>query len=290
MPDGRARRGAAGAAAALALALIAGCTPAATAPSPAPTTSPAAPAPPTQGAEPVVRFVVGSDGHWGQAGTDWVRFYSDFVAAVNAVDAQTPLDFVALVGDLTNEDADLLPEAKRALGGLNAPLIATRGNNDFGTKKQWRAVFGADPNTVTSIAGTLFVLADTTDGHGSKDCPDARWIERQLANHPDAASAFLFFHVPPVDPATLELSCDRLQRLLADEPRIKAIFNGHVHALDTVVRVGDVPYLFDGHLGSSNGVDYRGFRVVEVGADGTLRTWTTDGARRLNEVTLPLRG
>ena len=282
---------AAGAAAALALALIAGCTPAASAPSPAPTTSTAGTvAPPTPGAAPVVRFVVGSDGHWGQSGTDWVRYYADFVAAVNAVDAGTPLDFVALVGDLTNEDADLLPEVKRALGGLNAPLVATRGNNDFGTKKQWRAVFGADPDTVTSIAGNLFVLADTTDGNGSKDCPDARWIERQLAAHPDAANAFLFFHVPPVDPATLELRCDRLQRLLADEPRIRAVFNGHVHALDTVVRVGDVPYLFDGHLGSSNGVDYRGFRVVEVAADGALRTWTTDGTRDYNETTVSPRG
>ena len=105
------------------------------------------------------------------------------IATHPAVDARTPLDFVALVGDLTNEDADLLPEVKRALGGLRAPLIATRGNNDFGTKKQWRAVFGADPDTVTSLAGNLFVLADTTDGHGSKDCPDARWIERQLAAH-----------------------------------------------------------------------------------------------------------
>ena len=139
--------------------------------------------------------MVASDGHWGQAGTDWARHYADFVAAVNAVDARTPLDFVALVGDLTNEDADLLPEVKRALGGLRAPLIATRGNNDFGTKKQWRAVFGADPDTVTSLAGNLFVLADTTDGHGSKDCPDARWIERQLAAHPDAAHALSLIHI-----------------------------------------------------------------------------------------------
>ena len=281
------------------VAALAGCTPGATASAPAPSApassvpAPSTPSPTPSGtasaAPVVVRLAIGSDAHWGMPGTNYRAYLTDFVAEVNAVDADAPVDLAIVNGDLTNEGTRYLGQARDVLNGLAMPYVVTRGNNDYASDKQWRTIWGRDVNSTETIAGRLFVFAATSDGKGSQDCPDARWIEKTLAAHADATDVYLVFHIPPVNRTTLELRCSRLQRLLADQHRIRAVFNGHVHELDTVLPVGDVPYLFDGHIGAATGVAYRGFRVVELRADGTIHTWTTDGERRYGEVTLPAR-
>lgn len=286
-----------------AVALLAGCTNSATGGSPTgavpPPSTSATAIPTTSGtgsaaaspkpADVVVRFAIGSDAHWGMQGTDYRAYLRSFVDEVNSLDTAPGLDLAVVNGDLTNEGTKFLPQARTELERLSVPYVVTRGNNDYASDKQWRTIWGREINSTETIAGRLFVFASTSDGKGSQDCPDGKWIEKTLAAHADATDVYLVFHVPPVNRSTLELRCSRLQRLLAEQPRIRAVFNGHVHDLDSVLPLGDVPYLFDGHIGASTGVPYHGFRVVELLADGGIHTWTTDGTRRIGDVTLPPR-
>ncbi len=271
--------------------LVAGCTPGTTT-APTVTSGPTAPTPTASAAsttgEPILRFVIGSDAHWGMKGTEYEALLTSFVTTVNTLNEAQPIDFVILNGDIGNEKTKHLREAKAVLDGLDVTFHVTQGNNDFATAKQWREIWGVERNVVLETPAGVFLLATTSDGEGSQDCPDAGFIADALRAHQDQP-AYLVFHVPPIDKDTLQPRCADLQQLVEENASVKAIFNGHVHDLDQAFVVAGVPVIFDGHIGSKTGVDYFGFRVVEVAADGTITTWMTDGARQLNHQVLPPR-
>lgn len=221
-------------------------------------------------------------------GSDYRLRYADFISEVSAIHSATPVDFVLFNGDIGNEETRHLREAKDVLDELPVPYLVTMGNNDFATAHEWREIWGRSRNSAEVIKERTFALLATSDGEGSEDCPKASAIDEVLRDQPEGP-IYLAFHVPPIDRDTLLPTCPKVTQLIATEPRIKAVFNGHVHALDQAYTVLGVPVILDGHVGATTGVPYFGFRVVEIAGDGTIHTWMTDGTRRINEVTLPPR-
>jgi len=71
--------------------------------------------------------------------------------------------------------------------------------------------------------------------------------------------------------------------LLAKYKNVRAVFNGHDHDEEGIKMKNDIPFVFDAHFGGSWGTAYRGFRVVELLKDNTLRTYIMNPLEKINE-------
>jgi hypothetical protein len=65
------------------------------------------------------------------------------------------------------------------------------------------------------------------------------------------------------------------------------VFHGHEHDQDGATMKGNVPFLFDAHIGGNWGTDYKGFRVVELMDDGSMITYMMNPGEKLNELRYP---
>lgn len=241
-------------------------------------------------AKTTYRFAVASDAHYGEPYTDYQTFLTDLSKALTAEKTTNGLDFLVFNGDLGYKTRpDLMPEAKRYLDTLGLPYWVTRGNHDALSNADWKNTFGYDPNHVEAWGPDSLVLMDTSDGAGGVLCPDTGWLGTALGGLKDRRNVFVFMHVPFIRSTSPEsaANCTGVEPLLAATPGLRALFHGHDHNQDAGYQVGRVGLFFDGHVGSSWGVNYRGYRIVEVGENSVL-TYQMDvnGARRVNQTTL----
>ena len=65
-----------------------------------------------------LRFVVASDGHFGQEGTEFNSFYETLVKHVTDFNADNSLDFCVINGDIIHDGKDFLVDAKKQLDKL----------------------------------------------------------------------------------------------------------------------------------------------------------------------------
>ena len=65
-----------------------------------------------------MRFLVASDGHFGQAKTDFVNYYETFVSQANQQHLHSKLDFCVINGDIIHDDPQFMPQAKQILDKL----------------------------------------------------------------------------------------------------------------------------------------------------------------------------
>jgi hypothetical protein len=65
-----------------------------------------------------LRFVVASDGHYGQAGTDSDLFYETLIREVSDFHKGNALDFCVINGDIIHDKKELLTTAKTHLDKL----------------------------------------------------------------------------------------------------------------------------------------------------------------------------
>ena len=241
---------------------------------PATSTSPT----PTREAVGGLRFVTASDGHLGQPKTDSRRYLTDFVAAVNRANAEEPLDFAVINGDIGHGGVALQQEARVGLDQLDVPYFVTQGNHDEVSAAVWEAVWGAPGNQVRRLGMTSLVLANTSNEAGDYLCAEETWLERALAGEAGQTDAFLFMHITPNTWTTFGVACPGVRRLLADTANLRAVFNGHDHDQASVLVNDGTHYFFDAHYGGSWGTSYRAFRLVEVvGTRLATRLVTVDG-------------
>jgi len=222
--------------------------------------------------KPYIRFIVASDGHYGEKDTPFEENHREFVKWVNSEKFQKGLDFVILNGDLIHNDPNLLYDFKTALKPLQVPYYVTRGNHDRVGLDVWKSAWGYETNHSFVRADFAFILLDTSDEQGKYVCPDIHWVRQELEKYKDAKGIYLFMHITPNTWTKHGIDCGELRELFSRTENLKAIFNGHDHDQDAVKTEGGKPYFFDGHFGGSWGTTYRGYRVVEIKEDGT---WTT---------------
>jgi DNA repair exonuclease SbcCD nuclease subunit len=220
-----------------------------------------------------LRIIVASDGHYGEANTDFKTFHADFTKWVNHESLQKGVDFVVFNGDLIHNDPTLLFDFKSAISNLRMPYYVTRGNHDRVALDVWQSTWGYPTNHSFTNKEYAFILGDTSNEKGKYVCPDVAWLRGELAKYADKKGIFIFLHITPEKWTTHGIECKEVMDLFEQTPNLKGIFHGHDHDQDGQKMKGSKPYFFDGHFGGSWGTTYKGYRVIEINADDTWQTY-----------------
>jgi len=220
-----------------------------------------------------LRFAVASDGHYGQQDTDYKGNYDSLIIRLNQELVEKGLDFVVLNGDIFHNDPTYLPEVKKVLERLNMPFYAVRGNHDRATDIDWKNVWGTSDNYDFEMGNYAMVLASTSDTSGKYLCAEANWFWDRLEYYQSKKGVFVFMHITPKKWTENGVDCPEILNSLESHPNVMAIFQGHDHDEDAMKVSNGIPFYFDGHFGGSWGTGYRGYRIVEVLENGSIRTY-----------------
>ena len=234
----------------------------------------------------VLRFVVASDGHYGQKDTDYVSYYRNCIQRINELHREQPFDLTVINGDIIHDDPAFFTPAKQALDGLDMNYFVSQGNHDHCTREDWQQLWGMPVNHDFKVGKNSFLIATSSDHKGTYLCPDLDWMEATLDRHRSQENIFLFIHINPMGQTANAVQCAALTGILSKHKNIRAVFNGHDHDQDGIKMQGNIPFIFDAHFGGSWGTAYKGFRVVELLRDNSIATYIMDPVQRLNPFTL----
>jgi 3',5'-cyclic-AMP phosphodiesterase len=247
--------------------------------------------------KPIFRFAVASDIHYGQAKTPFEQTTANLVAWLNAEKGKNGLDLIVLNGDLVHDSAkDYAPLKSKHLGKLKTRYYATKGNHDFiaadaaSSAQAWKEIWGHENNHAFRIGKLAFILADTSaPRHGGPYlAADLDWLKKQVAAHNDADAIFVFMHIAQRKRGvqgwpkwglkrTEQIAAgEKVMAFLESQKKVRAIFHGHDHNSTSRLISGGKPYFFDSHVGGSFG-NRKGYRIVEIYADGKMSTHQIEG-------------
>lgn len=158
--------------------------------------------------------------------------------------------FIIVLGDLTRcgEEQDYAAYVE-SLRAAPAPVLSVIGNHDVptGGRERYEAMFGKGDRSF-DLSGCRFVMLDNAD---QKLTPDqVSWLDGALAAQ---GRKFVFMHCPPFlgnwwyDSFT---GGTRKFLELADKHKVKRVFMGHLHVVDSLCHEG-VDYLICGSGGIS---------------------------------------
>ncbi len=231
-----------------------------------------------------LRFAVASDSHYGQPNTAFDAMMDKVINQINTFHKSDPLDFCIINGDIIHNEAALLPLAKIRIDELRVPYYVTRGNHDMVTEEFWNDVWKIPVNHSFTIKNSAVLLADTSNERGIYLAPDLDWMKEKLDEYKSKKNVFLFLHIPQAKWTANAIDTPAFFELIKKYPNIRAGFHGHEHDQDGVKMVGNIPFLFDSHIGGNWGTPYKGFRVIELLNDGTLVTYMMNPMEKLAEL------
>lgn len=223
--------------------------------------------------KPKLRFAVASDGHYGQAKTDFEQYFATAVNQINAQHKKSKLDFCVFNGDVIHDNPDFLPASKKALDGLQMPYYVTQGNHDRVEPQIWEDTWKMALDYDFTSKNNAFLLGTTSNVKGQYLCPNVSWFRNRLEEHKDKKNVFIFVHITPVKWTDNGKDCVEFQELLKQYKNVRAVFNGHDHDQEGVKLKDGIPYMFDSHIGGSWGTSYRGFRIVELNKNNDILTY-----------------
>ena len=223
-----------------------------------------------------LRFAVASDAHYGQPKTEFDAMIEKVIGQINLFGESNPLDFTVINGDIIHNEKEFLPKAKAKLEVLKMPWHITRGNHDMVSDAYWKEVWNKPLNYETSIKKYGLIFGDTSNEKGEYLSPDLLWLKDSLEKHRKQKQVFIFLHIPQAKWTKNGIETPAFFELLKQYPNIKAVFHGHEHDQDGVKMNGNIPFIFDSHIGGNWGTEYKGFRVVEILDDGSMITYMMD--------------
>lgn len=233
-----------------------------------------------------LRFVVASDGHYGQPDTEYEKYFETLVAIINQEHTKNPFAFCMINGDIIHDDKRHYPAAKKVLDKLKPTYYVSQGNHDHVSPQEWEFIWNMPVNLDFTIKENTFLIATTSDEKGSYLCPDVKWMTAKLEEHHQQKNIFIFIHINPGKQTNNAVDCPELFDVFAKHKNIKAVFNGHDHDEEGIKMKNEIPFIFDAHFGGNWGTEYKGFRVVELLADNTMLTYIMNPLERINETTL----
>lgn len=236
--------------------------------------------------KPVLRFVVTSDGHYGQKDTKYAEYFDAVTHRINEMHAQQPFAFVVVNGDIVHDDASHFPAAKAALDALHMTYYVSQGNHDHIDAAGWQRIWNMPVNMDVQIGKSSLIIGTTSNEKGEYLSPNMDWLKTQLEAHKKQEHVFVFLHINPVGLSKYAVKTEGFTALLKQYPNVRAVFNGHDHDEAEVKMLDGIPFVYDAHFGGNWGTDYRGFRIVELHKDGSLLTYMMDPVERINEVTI----
>ena len=230
-----------------------------------------------------LRFVVASDGHYGQKGTEYEKYFETLVTRINEEHNANPFAFCMINGDIIHDDKVHFPAAKKALDKLALKYYVSQGNHDKVTAKEWEAIWNMPVNLDFSIGKNAFLIATTSNEKGTYLSPDVSWMADRLEKHQTKKNVFIFIHINPGKLTKHAVDSPELFEIFAKHKNIKAVFNGHDHDEEVIKKRNDIPFIFDAHFGGDWGTTYRGFRVVELMSDNSILTYVMNPIDKINE-------
>ena len=232
-----------------------------------------------------LRFVVASDGHYGQPKTGFENFHATLVSRINEEHKKNPFSFCVINGDIVHDDKTHYPAVKKAFDNLQLKYYVSQGNHDHVSAQEWEAIWNMPVNLDFTIKKSSFLIATTSDEKGTYLCPDVSWFRQKLQEHKEQENIFIFLHINPGKLSTHAVDCPELFEVFAEHKNIRAVFNGHDHDEEGIKTKNDIPFLYDAHFGGNWGTSYRGFRVVELMKDNSVFTYIMNPVDKINEAT-----
>lgn len=229
------------------------------------------------------RFVIASDGHYGQPDTPYQEYFSTLVERINEEHAAGPFAFGVINGDIIHDDKKHFTAAKKALDDLKVRYYVSQGNHDLVTAAEWERTWQMPVNLDFRMGADSFFVITTSNNKGEYLCPDMNWLQQKLEEHRLQENIFIFMHINPGKLTKYGVDCVPLFELFSRHKNIRAIFNGHDHDEDKIKSRAGIPFIFDGHFGGNWGTDYRGLRIVERLEDNTIVTYLLDPYKKINE-------
>lgn len=236
--------------------------------------------------KPVLRFVVASDGHYGQKDTEFEKFFSNLTDNINDQHKKNPFAFCVVNGDIIHDDKKHFAPAKIALDKLSVKYYVSQGNHDHATTEEWEEIWKMPVNLDFKIKNNSILIGTTSNKEGTYLAPDIKWFTRKLEEHKGQKNIFIFIHINPGKLTKHAVDSPEFFDLLSKYKNIKAIFNGHDHDEDNIKMKNGIPFIFDAHFGGNWGTDYRGFRIVELRRDNSLLTYILNPSEKINEQNL----
>ena len=233
-----------------------------------------------------LRFAVASDGHYGQAGTEYEKFYSTIVSQINEEHKKEAFSFCVVNGDVVHDDKVHFPAAKKALDALLPKYYVSQGNHDRVTHQEWESIWNMPVNLDFTINENSFLVATTSNETGTYLCPDLPWLRQKLEEHKGQENVFIFVHINPGKLTKHAVDCPELFEIFRNYRNIRAVFNGHDHDEEGIKKRQEVPFIFDAHFGGNWGTSYRGFRIVELMEDNSIVTYIMNPTEKINEANL----
>lgn len=230
-----------------------------------------------------LRFIVASDGHYGQPGTEFDAFQETLISHVSDFHKANPLDFCVINGDIIHDGKDLLPPAKAWLDKLPVQYFVTKGNHDQVSDEHWKEIWKMPVNHDVRINGNVILLGNTSNEKGEYLSPDLEWMKAKLDANKKTKNVFIFLHIPQSKWTKNGIETPAFFELLKQYKNVRGVFHGHEHDQDGVKMVDTIPFMFDSHIGGSWGTSYRGFRVVELVKDNSILTYIMNPTEKINQ-------
>ncbi|MBR9998316.1 MAG: metallophosphoesterase [Cyclobacteriaceae bacterium] len=229
---------------------------------------------------PVFRFAVASDGHFGETGVDSERNYHNLVNWLLEEKKQRGLDMWFFNGDLIHDIVENLPKVRNYFDSVNVPYYVIRGNHDTVQDEDWEKFFGYKPNFEVRTHEILFLGSKTSDEKGNYHCADIDWLQKRLKSNLHQKLIFIFLHISQGGWTEQGIFCPEVINFLDQHPEITAVFHGHDHKEDHMRESKNTLFFFDGYIGSTWGLDYFGYRMVEIDKDYHVRTYQYNPAEK----------
>jgi Icc protein len=232
----------------------------------------------------VLRFAVGSDSHYGQHDTAFDQYITEFISHINNFHQELPLDACVINGDLIHDKPELMLQLKPHLEKLAVPFCVTQGNHDRVPATHWQQTWNVPLNYERTFGKQIFLMMTTSNEKGEYLSPDLKWLEKKLKQH-SKKNIFLFLHIGQQKWTPNSIDNPAYADLIQKYPNVRAVFHGHDHDQDGEKMLGNIPHLYDSHIGGSWGTTYKGYRIVELLNDNSVVTYMMNPVERVNEAT-----
>ncbi|HTE28870.1 MAG TPA: metallophosphoesterase [Chryseolinea sp.] len=230
-----------------------------------------------------LRFVVASDGHFGQPETNFNDLHEKLVSHVTQFHGSNPLDFCVINGDIIHDQKSFLTVAKGYLDKLPVRYFVTKGNHDLVSDEYWQEVWNMPTNHTVKMNRNVVVLGNTSDEKGEYLSPDLGWLKQQLDENSKAKNIFIFLHIPQAKWNKGGIETPAFFELLKAYKNVRGVFHGHEHDQDGVKMRDSIPYMWDSHIAGNWGTSYNGFRVVELTRENDILTYIMNPVEKINQ-------
>lgn len=220
---------------------------------------------------PLFKFVTASDGHFGQADTDFKTSHQNLIQAIKR---ESDVDLVVFNGDLIHDDPVFMPEVKKVYDQLS-PLnyYVVKGNHDKVSDSRWLEIWGQASNTFFTVKDDYgMIILNSSNEAGDYLCVDVGFLQTALSKTQSLKQVFIFIHISQKDWTRHGVDCQGVLDLIASYPNVKATFHGHDHDVDGIIWNQKKPYFWSGHFGGSWGNPFPSYRICEVDEQGKTRT------------------